>query len=109
MKATSPLTFKKTCAALPKSLTVTPAGLLTDSLLARWTPEGAKGPPLACTLTFNEHTESGVGEVISVMTTLMTCSSTIVTTDVAKSGAARSTVDLVSERLLQGLATKLCK
>jgi hypothetical protein len=65
---------------------------------------------MACTLTFNEHTEAGVGEVMTVMTTLMTCSSNIMSAEFAKSaGGTRTLVDLVSERLLQGLATKLCK
>lgn len=108
-KVTSPIALKKTCAALPTKLTVTPAGVIAESLMARWAPADAKGPPQACTLTFNEHTEAGVGEVMTVVTTLLTCSSTIVTAELAKSpGGNRSTADLASERLLQGLATKLC-
>ena len=109
-KATTPVIFKKTCAAMPTKLVITPAGILADSLIARWTPMGATAAPLVCTLTFNEHTESGQGEVMTIMTTLLTCSSNIVTVELAKSvPGRRSTVDLVSERLVQGLATKLCK
>lgn len=109
-KATTPVVFKKPCAAMPRAITVTPAGILADSLTARWTPEGAAAPPMACKLTFNEHTESGMGGVITVMTTLLTCSSNIVSAEFAKSPAGpRSLVDLVSEKLVQGLATKLCK
>ena len=109
-KATTPVAFKKTCAAMPTRLTVTPGGILADSLTARWNPEGAAAAPLACTVTFNEHTEAGVGEVMTLMTTLMTCSSNIVSAEFTKSAAReRSLVDLVSERLVQGLATKLCK
>ena len=108
--ATTPLQLKKTCAAMPTRLTVTPKGILADSLAARWTPSTAAAPPMDCTLTFNEHTEAGVGEVMTVMTTLMTCSSNIMSAEFAKSaGGSRTLVDLVSERLLQGLATKLCK
>ena len=109
-KATTPVAFKKTCAAMPTSLIITPKGILADSLAARWTPEGAAAPAMPCTLTFNEHTEAGVGEVLTLMTTLMTCSSNIVSAEFAKSPALkRPMVDLVSERLVQGLAMKLCK
>lgn len=109
-KATSPVVFKKTCAAMPRAITVTPAGILADSLTARWAPEGAAGAPMGCKLTFNEHTESGLGQVITVMTTLLTCSSHIVSAEFAKAPAGqRSLVDLVSEKLVQGLAVKLCK
>ena len=109
-RATTPVTFKKTCAAMPTKLNITPAGILADSLDARWTPAGAAAPPMPCTLTFNEHTESGLGEVMTIMTTLLTCSSNIVTVELAKSlPGPRSLVDVVSERLVQGLATKLCK
>ncbi len=109
-KATSPVAFKKTCAALPKGLTITPRGILADSLDARWIPEGAAGPTMPCTLTFNEHTEAGQGEVLTILTTLMTCSSNIVSAEFARSAALkRPMVDLVSERLVQGLATKLCR
>lgn len=108
--ATTPIAYKKTCAAMPTSLSFTPKGILADSLVARWKPEGAKAAPMDCTLTFNEHTEAGVGEVMTLMTTLMTCSSNIVSAEFAKTPAPkRALVDLVSERLLQGLATKLCK
>ncbi|MDP1828751.1 MAG: hypothetical protein Q8L48_36160 [Archangium sp.] len=108
-KVTSPVALKKTCAALPARLTVTPPGVLADSLMARWAPAGATGPALACALTFNEHTEAGVGEVMTIVTTLLTCSSTIVTSELARTTAGnRSTADLASERLVQGLAMKLC-
>ena len=109
-RTTTPVTFKKTCAAMPTRLTITPIGILADSLDARWTPSGATAPPQVCTLTFNEHTEAGAGEVMTIMTTLLTCSSNIVTVELAKSlPGTRSTVDVVSERLVQGLATRLCK
>lgn len=109
-KATTPVAFKKTCAALPKNLTITPRGILADSLDARWAPQGATGPAMPCTLTFNEHTEAGVGEVLTILTTLMTCSSNIVSAELARSPSLRRPmVDLVSERLAQGLATKICK
>lgn len=109
-KTTTPVAFKKTCAAMPTSLNITPKGILADSLVARWTPAGAAAPAMPCTLTFNEHTETGVGEVLTLMTTLMTCSSNIVSAEFPRSPAPeRPMVDLVSERLVQGLATKLCK
>jgi len=47
---------------------------------------------------------------LTIMTTLMTCSSNIMAAEFAKSARGRSSlVDLVSERLLQGPSTKLCK
>lgn len=109
-KVSDAVTFKKTCAALPGKLSVTPPGSLADSIVARWQPEGAKGPAAQCKLTFSEHTEEGVGAPVVVVGTLLTCSSTIVSAEVAKSPLLkRSAVDLVSEKLVLGLATKLCK
>lgn len=108
-KVTTPLTLKKTCPALPARLTVTPRSVLAQSLVARWTPAEAKGPELACTLTFSEHTER-VGAPVAIVTTLLTCSSSIVSTEIAKvPTGSTSPVEVVSERLLQGLAPKLCK
>lgn len=110
VKVTSPVVFKKTCAAMPARITVTPGGVLAESLAARWNPAGAAASAMACTLTHSEHTEAGLGEVMTVLTTLLTCSSTIVSAELAKNPrGGRSLVDLVSERLLQGLATRLCK
>ena len=109
-KVTSAVTFAKTCAALPAQLTVTPAGPLADSIVARWKPEGAKGPSQPCKLSFSEHSEESMGGPIIVVGTLLTCSSTIVSAEVAKSPfLKRSAADLVSEKLVLGLATKLCK
>jgi hypothetical protein len=106
--ATSPLTLKKSCTTLPARITITPASVLSKSLAARWAPAGAKGPEQPCTLTFSEHTER-VGAPTSVVTTLLTCSSTIISTEISKvATGSRSSVDLASEQLLQGLATKLC-
>ena len=108
--ATSPVTFPKTCVALPSRLALTPAGTLTDSILARWTPAKATGPEATCRLTFNEHSESSPSGPITVVTTLLACSSTIVSSELAKVvPGTRTPVDIVSERLVQGLATKLCK
>ena len=108
--ATSPVTFPKTCAALPARLALTPAGTLTDSLLARWKPSKASGPEATCKLTFNEHSESSPSGPITVVTTLLACSSTIVSSELNKVvPGTRAPVDIVSERLVQGLATKLCK
>lgn len=109
-RVSSPVTFKKTCPALPAQLTVTPAGPLADSIVARWKPEGAKGPSLPCKLSFSEHSEEGMAGPLVVVGTLLTCSSTIVSAEVAKSPLLeRSGADLVSEKLVLGLATKLCK
>ena len=108
--ANSAVELPKTCAAMPKSISFTQKGILADSLVARWKPAEAKGEPLACTLNFNEHTESGMGGVMTVMTTLLTCSANVVTVELARSAAGkRSLVDLVSEKLVQNLATKICK
>lgn len=110
--ASSPVDLAKTCAALPRRLTFTQKGILVDSLTARWKPADAKGESLPCTLNYNEHTESGGSQVNTIMTTLMTCSSYVVTAELARdAGAAqkRALVDLVSEKLVQNLATKLCK
>lgn len=108
-KVMSPLTLKKTCAALPVRLTLSPRGVLAESLASRWSPAGAKGPVQACTLTFSERTER-VGAPTALVTTLLTCSSTIISVQIPKvATGSRSSVDLVSEQLLQGLATKLCK
>ena len=110
-KITTAVTFPKTCPALPAQLTVTPAGPLADSIVGRWKPEGARGPAQACTLSFSEHTEDGAGMgPLLIVGTLLTCSSTIVSAEVAKSPfLKRTSADLVSEKLVQGLATKLCK
>lgn len=110
-KISTPVTFAKTCAAMPTQLTVTPAGPLAASIVARWKPEGARAQSQPCTLNFNEHTEdNGVAGPLAVVSTLLTCSSTIVSAEVARSPyLKRSAVDLVSEKLVQGLATKLCK
>ena len=107
-KVTTPVTFPKTCAKLPASITVTPPGAIADSLMARWTPAGATGPVADCKLTFSEHTESTAMGPMAIVTTLLTCSSTIVASELAKTAAARAPVDVISERLVQGLATKLC-
>ena len=109
-KVTDAVTFTKSCAALPGRITVTPGGAMAESLMARWTPAGAKGPAAECKLTFGEHTESMPTGPMAIVTTMLTCSSTIVTAEVAKvAPGRRSTVDLVSERLIQGLAMKLCR
>lgn len=110
-KITTAISFPKTCAALPTQLTVTPAGPLADSIVARWKPGGARGSAQACTLSFSEHTEdSEVAGPVVVVGTLLTCSSTIVSAEVAKSPFLKRTgVDLVSEKLVSGLAMKLCK
>lgn len=108
-KVTTPITLKKTCPALPVRLAVTPRTVLADSLVARWAPPGAKGPELACTLTLSEHTER-VGAPTATVTSLLTCSSSIVSSEIAKvATGATSPVDVASEQLLQGLATKLCR
>lgn len=110
--ATTAIELKKSCAALPKSLMFAQKSILADSLAARWKPADAKGDALPCTLNYNEHTESGGSQVNTVMTTLMTCSANVVTVELARDAGAtqnRTLVDVVSERLVQNLATKLCK
>jgi hypothetical protein len=49
--------------------------------------------------------------VMTVMTTLLTCSANVVTVELARSAGLgkRTLVDLVSEKLVQNLATKICK
>jgi hypothetical protein len=111
-KVSDPVVFKKTCAAMPAHLTVTPAGVTAESIAARWAPAGATGPAQPCTLAFSTHVEGGDSMLgaMTIVTAALSCGPNTVATEVAQTGLAKSTpVAVISERLTQALAAKFCR
>lgn len=110
-KVTTAITLKKSCAALPVKLTVTPAGPVGESFAARWAPADATGPELACALTFSEHEEPspfGPLPAMTVVTVTASCGKTSFVVEGAKARLREPPVDVISNKLAQGLAAKLC-
>ncbi len=107
-KVTTPITLKTSCAALPSRLTVTPEGPLGASFAARWAPAGATGPALACVLRFSEFQETGPIGPMTVVTVMATCGKTSFVVEGAKDRMREAPVDIISKKLAQGLAAKLC-
>ena len=110
----TPIDFKKTCAAMPARLSVTPAGVTAESIAARWAPPGMTGPARACTLSFSSHVESGASlgmtSPTTIVTAVLTCGPHTVATEVAPELMfPRSPVEMVSDRLPQALVAKFCQ
>ncbi|MFO0598357.1 MAG: hypothetical protein U0228_23835 [Myxococcaceae bacterium] len=99
--------LKTSCAALPAKLEVEGGGALGKSLVARWSPEGASGAALKCSLTFNEQTEQTEVGALRVITNTLTCGKTVVAVQLAN--IAPKPMDGLSEKLSQALAARLCR
>jgi hypothetical protein len=106
-KVTTAIKLMKSCAALPVKLEVTPSGALGESFAARWAPADATGPQLTCSLSFTEHPEDGPIGPMTIVTVTSTCGKTSFAVEGAKD-RGRDPVDVLSNKLAQALAAKLC-
>jgi hypothetical protein len=107
---TTPVTLKQRCDTLPQAITFTARGPTAESITARW-PAAAKGTgaPRACSLAMTQHDESvGVMNLTVVQATL-TCGEASVTVEAAKSPPGRSGIDVLSDKLMQAFAARLCR
>ncbi len=106
---TTPVTLKQRCDALPGTLTFTTHGPTAESIAARW-PAAAKGtgPARSCSLAMTQHEESGLMNM-TVVTATLTCGQTTVSTEAAKSPPGRSGIDVLSDKVMQEFAARLCR
>ena len=119
VKLHNPVDLKKTCDALPAKLVFNPPeGVLASTLADRWAASvKSQGAPLQCALHFAEHAETNalLGTSIHVVSTTLDCGKTQVRAEIGKDipgvdvpQLRGRSVALISEKLLQALAGKLC-
>lgn len=108
----SPVKLKRTCAAMPKALTITPASVVAQAVAARWSATGGGAADSAsCTLAFTEHEENEplLGGTVRVVAAILKCGAASASTELARSPLAKiSPVTVLSERLVRGLAERFC-
>lgn len=106
--ATSAVGLPTSCAGLPRALRVSPASRLGESVSARWAAStSGSGATRNCTLEVLERQEQLKGRWVPVFVATLSCGTATVS-DEAGTGVKRSPVDVLSERLVWGLAGRLC-
>jgi len=113
-KASSePVKLAKECDAMPVSLSVTPASVVGAALESRWMAS-AKGraPTASCTLDLTTHEEAmgpPLPSTVTVVGATVTCGTATASAEAMQQSLGRNPVDLMTERLLTGLAKSFCR
>ena len=106
--ATSVVSLPTSCVGLPRALRVSPASTLGESVSARWAAStSGSGASRDCTLEVLERREHLKGRRVPVFVATLSCGTATVSDEVG-TGVKRSPVDVLSERLVWGLAGRLC-
>ncbi len=106
------LSLAKTCATLPPTLVITPDGVASTSLAARWAASvKGTGAPLQCALGFDEHEEDMMGQKMTVVAAKLRCGDQTVMTEglLQPPRGGLSGVEIITNKLAAALAAKLCK
>ncbi len=101
----------KPCDALPSAITISPASVVGSSVVARWAASvKGQGAPVACTLVTFRHDEDLEGTLMPAASLGLTCGKvTMSAVMLLTPGNKRTPVDLFSDRLLTGMAARLCR
>lgn len=107
---TTPVKLSRPCEALPRTLRLDGQGTLAQSVLARWAASvSGTAPAVDCTLTTFTHLELVEGQTLPIASVALNCAHVTMSAQVALSAVAkRSPIDMASERLVSGMASRLC-
>lgn len=110
--ATAPVELKKTCDAMPKTLTFATPSVLGQSVAAQWAA-ASKGTaaPRACTLDVTSREEDVMGGRVTVLIAMLECGDQQASAEAARlgKGAKKGPADILSPRLVTALAGRFCK